>query len=251
MSAMSEPGAAVFVFAHQDDEVAAASRIAFEMRRGTEVFSVFLTDGGAPQIRDEESVAALGRLGVPRSHIFFPGSAIPIPDGELPLHLETALEHLEGVTAGIPIGAVYCLAWEGGHQDHDASHLVAVAYARRRQLLDRCFEIPWYRGAYGPFFRVFSPTKGSEGWITRRFSIREGLSFAGLAFQYRSQRASWLGLFPEALLKLAVLRRESVRAVDMARLQRPPRAVFYERRFRFPAKRFADAARPFIQRYLT
>jgi LmbE family N-acetylglucosaminyl deacetylase len=250
---MDRARAALFVFAHQDDEVAAASRIAFEIRRGTEVFSVFLTDGGAPKIRDEESIAALGHLGVSRGHVFFPGSEIPIPDGQLPFHLDTALEHLELAAAGIEVGTVYCLAWEGGHQDHDASHLVAVAFARRRHLLDHCFELPLYRGAYGPFFRVLSPSRRSEGWVARRISMREGLSFSRLGFRYKSQRRSWIGLFPEAFLKLAILRRESMRAVDVARIQSPPLAgsLFYERRFGFPARDFASATRPFIERHLS
>lgn len=250
---MNESRAALFVFAHQDDEVAAASRIAFEIGRGTEVFCVFLTDGGAPQIRNEESIAALAQLGLPRSHVLFPGSEIAIPDGQLPLHLDKALEYLERAAAEIPVSAVYCLAWEGGHQDHDASHLVAVAFGRRRELLDHCFEIPMYRGAYGPFFRVLSPWRRKEGWVTRRISMGEGLFFSRLAFRYRSQRRSWIGLFPETFLKLVILRRESIRAVDIARIQRPPHegTLYYERRFRFPANRFAGAAQPFINRHLS
>lgn len=253
VNAMTGGARALFVFAHQDDEVAAASRISFEIQRGTDVFCAFLTDGGAPRVRNAESIAALGSLGVAPDHILVPGSEIPIADGTLPGHLNAALDHLERATAGIQVHTVYCLAWEGGHQDHDASHLVAAAFARRRRILDRCFEIPLYRGAYGPFFRVFSPVDREDGWMMRHLTLREGLSIPVLALHYKSQRRSWLGLFPEVFLKAAILRREVVRRVDPERLRRPPHAgtLFYERRFHVPAAQFAEEVRPFIERYLS
>jgi hypothetical protein len=46
-------------------------------------------------------------------------------------HLDRALALLESRVTE-PVDNVWCLAWEGGHQDHDASHLVAVAFAARR-----------------------------------------------------------------------------------------------------------------------
>ena len=79
--------AALFVFAHQDDEVGAASRIAFEVARGTAVYCVFLTDGGAPHIRNPESLAVLHRLGIAAHRVAF----IDIADGTLVEHLPTAL----------------------------------------------------------------------------------------------------------------------------------------------------------------
>jgi LmbE family N-acetylglucosaminyl deacetylase len=39
---------------------------------------------------------------------------------------------------------VWTLAWEGGHHDHHAAHLVALAFAAGRGA--RCFEVPLYTG---------------------------------------------------------------------------------------------------------
>lgn len=247
-------GAALFVFAHQDDEMAAASRIAFELARGATVYCAFLTDGGggkaSPQTRNHETTTVLTLLGIPKPHILFIGSDFGIRDGVLVEHLDLALERLEAALTGIELGTIYCLAWEGGHQDHDASHLVAVAFARRRAILDRCFELPLYRGA--TTFRVLAPLAGSTQWERRRLTFREGLRYSLLARHYPSQRKSWLGLFPELFLKVAILRRETLRPVDASRLRMRPHAgrLLYEWRFKFPHERFASAASGFVEEHL-
>jgi LmbE family N-acetylglucosaminyl deacetylase len=234
--------------------MAAVSRIAFETDRGSLVYCVFLTDGTAgnvaADIRNRESIAVLTHLGVDASRILFIGSEIPIRDGTLVDHLDLALEQIESRMKGIEVSSIYCLAWEGGHQDHDASHLIAAAFAQRRGMIDRCFEMPLYHGAgtVGPLFRVFSPTGKRKEWDGRRLKFGEGLRLSLLAWRYRSQRSSWLGLFPEAFLKLAILRRELVRRVDPSRFRERPHSgpLLYERRFRFPHERFARAAAAFI-----
>jgi hypothetical protein len=157
---------------------------------------------------------------------------------------------LERATSGQRFDEIYCLAWEGGHHDHDASHAIGVAYAKRHGLLDRCFELPLYRKALGPFFRVLAPLPG-EAWQTRRLTRREGFRLSVLPFRFRSQVKSWLGLYPGAFFRLVVLRQETLRRVDPARLFAPPHrgSLFYERRFRFERARFMQAAEPFLKKH--
>jgi LmbE family N-acetylglucosaminyl deacetylase len=241
----------LFIFAHQDDEMAGASRILFERARGAAVHCAFLTDGrlGAPpEVRDRESVHALAELGVDRSRIAFIGSAVPIADGMLIDHLATASQELERRMLGLGFAAIYCLAWEGGHHDHDASHLIAVAFAARRGVLDRCVELPLYRSSrFPPLFRVLAPRSSGAPWQRRRLPWRDALRVARLVRHYRSQRRSWLGLFPELFVKLVVLRREVMRAVDIDRLrERPDGALLYESRFGCSWERFQAAAGPFL-----
>lgn len=180
----------------------------------------------------------------------FIGSEIPIRDTILVDHLDLALERLDRAMKGIELDMIYCLAWEGGNQDHDASHLVAAAFAQRRGILDRCQELPLYTGSgtAGPFFRVLSPLAPLEEWELRRLTFREGLKYSLLVWRYRSQWKTWIGLFPEGFIKLAIMRRELLRKVAPSRFrQRPHRGpLFYERRFGFPHERFARAAAPFV-----
>ena len=203
----------------------------------------FLTEGS--YVRNQESTAVLTSLGVAPGQIHFLG--IGISDGLLVHHLDLALERL----ASIEATDICTLAWEGGHQDHDASHLVAAAYAKRRGRLDRCLELPLYRASFGPFFRVMSPM--GPGWERRTIGLGEGLRIASLAWRYRSQRRTWIGLLPEAFLKLVLLRRELTRRVDVTRLRRWPAdgVLFYERRFKFARDRFVEASRSFIERNLS
>jgi LmbE family N-acetylglucosaminyl deacetylase len=222
----------LWVFAHQDDELAAAPRIIDAVRRGDQVRCVYLTSATE---RNRESVTALAAIGV--TDVAF----LPFPDGQVVDHLEEALERLSGEA-----GEVGCLAYEGGHQDHDASHLVAVAFARRLGVA--VYEVPLYNGAGvpGPFFRVMKPL--GSGWETRRIALRDAIRVLALVRFYRSQRFTWLGLLPEAFFRLVVLRRTAVRRVE--RLAEPHAGrLFYERRFRFPRQRFLKSAAAFLARH--
>ena len=250
--------AVLFVFAHQDDEVAAVSRIVYELERGADVYCAYLTDGAwnvVADVRDAETKSVLTQLGVAADNIFFIGSSIPIRDATLVEHLDIALERLEQRLTNIKIETLYCLAFEGGHQDHDASHLVAVAFARRRGILDQTYEVSLYNGwkRTGQFFRAFSPAGSRDGWIARRIPLRHGLRFARLPFKYPSQWSSWVGLSPAALLQFLVTRRELMRKADIDRLRQRPHegALLYERRFRYPHERFAHFASFFVRKHLS
>lgn len=242
----------LFVFAHQDDEIAAASRIAHVLRGGGTVTCVYLTNGeggrATSAVRDAESRAVLTRLGVDRVH--FLGSLHGIPDGKLVEHLDRALALLEATVTDV-VDEVVCLAWEGGHHDHDASHLVAVAFSRRRNI-PRCLELPLYQGHRmpGAWFLTLAPLRVGGEWTARRISLLEGLRIAGLCRFYRSQRKTWLGLLPSALIHLVLTRREWTRPVDMGRLRAKPHAglLLYERRFGVAWADFARHASAFLDR---
>lgn len=232
----------VFLFAHQDDEIAFASRIRYALQRGDRVDCVCLTDGAfkvATNIRDEESRVVLAKLGAPPLIV---ATENRIADGTLPEHLDEALAFLERVATHAD--EIVTLAWEGGHQDHDAAFLAAAVFAQQRGI--RCLEMPLYNGhrTRGGLFRVFHPV--GEGWTSRRISIGERLHDILLTRVYRSQRRSWLGLLPQMLFSRP---RELTRSADLARCAAPPHAgsLLYERRFRYPYARFADRAARFLR----
>jgi len=229
----------LFVFAHQDDEIAAAPRIRRAVTAGDEIACAFLTGNTMSTVRDDESRRALAFLGV--TEVAFIGSEAGINDGTLVENLDRGLRSL--ATRFTSADELWTLAWEGGHQDHDAAHLVALALARR--LHARCFEVPLYTGLgrVGPFFRVCHPI--GDGWTSRKLTLREAWRNAALTRFYRSQRRTWLALLPG----LGTTWREHVREASAARVQSRPHEgpLFYERRFRFPYSRFEALARPFIE----
>jgi len=218
----------LFLFAHQDDEVAIAPRIAREVAAGTRVVCAFLTDGGAPAVRDAESRLVLEELGVDEVHF------VGLPERRLVEHLDEAYAAVEHIDAD----EIVTLAWEGGHQDHDAAHLVALALAIARGA--RCIEFPLYHGKRRPY-RVLAPLRVSE---TRRLSMREVWWRAMLCWRYPSQRRTWMGLW-WGLWK----RNEVICEASAERVLHPPHegSLLYERRFRFPRERFFAAAQPFIE----
>jgi LmbE family N-acetylglucosaminyl deacetylase len=242
----------VFVFAHQDDEVAFASRIRQCVARGDRVTCVCLTDGAgnkpggpAPGVRDAESRRVLAALGVHDFVVAPTGERIP--DGALPEYLDRALEFLD--SALDDVGEVVTLAWEGGHQDHDAAHLVAAVFARERGV--RCVEMPLYTllpgrlGVRHALFRVNQPV--GDGWSERRLTRREYLSNVLLVRHYASQRKTWLGLAPLLLIGRP---RELTRDADLRRAAAPPHPLplLYELRFRYPHARFDAFAKSFLRR---
>lgn len=234
----------LFVIAHQDDELALASRIRLAVARGDRVTCLCLTDGAshvAAAIRDDETRRVLKHLGVDDYRVA--PAEQRIADGTLPEHLEAALAFVEAQPESFD--EVVTLAWEGGHQDHDAASLVAAVFARSRGI--RCLELPLYNGlgVRGPLFRVNHPV--GDGWSERRLPRREYLANVALARFYASQRKTWLGLAPLLLLGKP---RELSREADPRRAESPPHPgpLLYERRFRYPYDRFAAHASAFLRR---
>jgi len=233
----------VFIFAHQDDEIAFVSRIRLMRARGDRLTCVCLTDGAASvaaSTRDAESRRVLARLGVDDFRVAPPESRLA--DGTLPDHLEEALAFVESAVASVD--EVVTLAWEGGHQDHDAAHLVAAVFARQRGVA--CLEMPLYNGyeIADPLFRVNAPV--GDGWLERRLPRRDYFANVLLARFYRSQRKTWLGLAP---LLLIAKPRELIRMADLRRAFAPPHPLplLYERRFHYPYARLAARAAEFLR----
>jgi hypothetical protein len=178
-----------------------------------------------------------------------------IDDGELLDRLDdarAALLNWLGARLSRP-KRIYCLAWEGGHPDHDAAHLVALALARALDLLANTWQFSLYngRGAPGKLFRVMHLADNGTR-IERRLSLREGLSFAFLAWRYPSQVRTWIGLFPETFLKYAIMRREQLSKANIQLVRSAPDGgrLFYERRFNVTYASFAERAAGFIAEYL-
>jgi LmbE family N-acetylglucosaminyl deacetylase len=241
---------ALFVFAHQDDEYSAAPWILEELAGGGDVACVFLTDGGArvdPAVRDAESREALQSLGVSLDSVaMLADDRGRVGDGELPARCVDGLAMLEGwidVAKFVP-QRIYAPSYEGGHPDHDAAHVIAANLAAKLGILDEAWQFALYN-AYRcprPFFTMLrqlpsaSPSRRAQMPVSRRWSL------AFLCRRYRSQRRTWLGLFPGAFLERVVLQRESVVRFDASKLAQRPHdgELLYERMFGTSYEAFAE-----------
>jgi LmbE family N-acetylglucosaminyl deacetylase len=231
---------ALFLFAHQDDEYAAAPWILEELRDGARVACLYLTDGGSrvePRIRDAESRNALRSLGVADAAIAFLGDGRGrIGDLRLSSRSADALDMVERWIddTGFAPTRMYSHSYEGGHPDHDAAHVISAVVAARRGIIGDAWHFSLYN-AYRcpkPFYKALRqlPTAARS----RRASITKArLKLTFLCCRYRSQWRTWIGLLPGALWERLILGRESVVRFDPSRIERRPHEgeLLYERLF--------------------
>lgn len=228
----------LFLFAHQDDEYGAFALIEAAVAAGRRPLCVYLTNGDFggqdPCRRDAESRAVLAALGVPAEDILFLGGEAGISDGTLPGQLARAHAALVARLAGRGTFAVlHVVAYEGGHQDHDAACAVAVALWREGRV-GELRQFPLYHGAglAGPLFRVLSPLGANGAAAVIRLGPGRRLAYTLLCLRYASQWKTWVGLFPFVALHFLLAGRQASQALDPARLAAPPHEgpPLYERR---------------------
>ena len=242
------------ILGHPDDEYFFASRIAFERARGHRIICVFLTDGTAygvsPKVRENESRRALAELGLANEDLHFLG----IKDSESYTLLEELYTRVKEIADRTSISSIFVLAWEGGHVDHDAAHLIGIALARSLGILDSLFEFAGYNGygVPGKLFRVFRMIPNRLPVRRRRLSIREAVRSFLLFRWYRSQLKSFIGLMPDSFYRIVLRRGEEMRPVANIDYRLPPHpgALLYERRFGVAFSKFRQAAGPFIEKFI-
>lgn len=248
----------LFIFAHQDDESGVFWEIEKLVNSGDEVFVVYLTSGdnlGNPSIiRDSESIAVLESIGIQREKIFFLGSEHKIPDGKLCLHLETAYNSLLRLLNRIPTPQrLYFLAWEGGHQDHDAVHLLGILMGNKLGIIDKCFQFPLYTGAGLPsiLYKLFSPLKDNGSVLYSQIPWPQRLKFLKYTLSYPSQKITWLGLFPFFLFHYIFFGTQILQKVSLKRIEQPPHKgkMLYERRGYYTYHDFEQTKLSFLEIY--
>ena len=240
---MPTEAAALFLFAHQDDEFGVFARIAECRRQGLRVACAYLTDGqtagATAERRNGESLAVLARLGVARADVRFAGQELGVKDARLPLHLAAAEQWIDAwidawIAGSGQVDSLHVTAWEGGHHDHDALHALAVEAAVRHGLLARTWQYSLYQaaGLPGPLFRVLAPLPQNGPVSARKIPWGERLNYLRLCLSYPSQRGTWLGLFPFVLLHYLLRGVQTLQPVDLQRLGERPHAgaLYYEKR---------------------
>jgi LmbE family N-acetylglucosaminyl deacetylase len=242
----------LFLFAHQDDEVFVAPRIAFECGRNAHPYIVYFTDGTIN--RDAESRTVLRRLGVADDRVLFLGTELRIPDGSLVDHLQDCYNWL---VDRIGVGAfdeIYVPAWEGGHQDHDALFVIGLAVAKHFSLEKNLWQFYLYNGfkTRGRFFRVFQPLPTSAPRRERKLKISEGAIALRAIFDFKSQKKTWIGLLPQSLINLLFIRMEIFHLATAAQLEKPPHggALLYERYRRMSFVEFTNKSRAFRAKFI-
>lgn len=229
------------ILAHHDDEFFLAPLIRDECAAGAAVHVCFLTHGslqGTPaEVRVRESRGVLAGLGVGDAQVMDLGVRDGIFDGGLAAMEGGALAALTRRYATQRFARVYLMAWEGGHPDHDAAHMIGLAYADRSQRESQLFEVPLYNSYAAPpgLCRVMTlvPRPGSE-LLERKLTAEEAQACARLMDAYPSQQEVFNSLAPA--IQWGLFTRRSFQYRELG--PRPDHALrphsgplFYEQKF--------------------
>jgi LmbE family N-acetylglucosaminyl deacetylase len=244
--------ATLFLLAHPDDDVFMRPLIARASQHGG-LIAAYLTRArtvGAG-VRAKESLRALNSLGIDERSVLFVGDAADVENGKSFLALDKLHAKLLAALGGGPsISAIVTHAWEGGHPDHDAAHLLGLRLSREWGIAENSLGVACYRSdANGllPFI-VQYPPPGSPGFYRERISIAEAAGMALSIRHYKSQWRTFMGLGPWIVLRALFDR--SLWAQPLSQSTAPARpyakALLSEVRFKVPFARIEDAASAFL-----
>jgi hypothetical protein len=246
-----------FLFAHQDDEFGVFAEIARLVKLKQQVVIVYLTcgnfSGTLDEIRNAESIRVLSKLGVPTIDIHFIGGEYGIPDGQLIGHLDLAYQKLNELFNSYPkASSLYYLAWEGGHQDHDAVHILGTMLGQKYNILKNCFQFSLYHGKNLPsiFFKVLSPILENGPVHLYKLTFSERLKYISYCFYYKSQKKTWVGLFPFLLFHYIIRGTQELQSVSFERALECPHLgkLLYEKRGFYTYEKFVGNRDRFFSR---
>jgi LmbE family N-acetylglucosaminyl deacetylase len=244
----------VYLFAHPDDEFGVFFSLEQAVARGSTVLCLYLTDGAfggqASERRQAETLSVLRRLGIDQAFVRFIGAEEGFADGALCGRIEDAYRAVEKVLDPIArIAALHVHAWEGGHQDHDAVHLIGVAYAAKRGLLQVARQFPLYRAGPGLLnISTCSPLMENGPILSERIPFGRRLKYIYLCFTYRSQWRSFLFLLPMLAWHYVRKGTQDFQEIQSARIAGPAHEgpLLYERRGFDSYNKFRDASETFL-----
>jgi len=247
----------LFIFSHQDDEFGVFWEICKLTNNNHEVSVVYLTSGNPKgdenKIRNAESLNVLGKLGVSESNVYFLGQELRIRDGGLPDFLDRAYVGVSQLINNIGVPAVlYVPAWEGGHQDHDAAHLVGVVIAERYRLVDKIYQFPMYRASEKRilFFKLFSPLAQNGNVFRDSYPWRYRFRFIIAFLSYKSQVRTIIGLFPFFIYYQLIIGDQMLQAASSDRVYEKPHLgmLLYEKRKAYCWSEFLIVTNEFLGR---
>ncbi len=192
----------LFLFAHQDDEFGVFHEISSTQARGERAVCIYLTNGAwksvTPEIRNAESLKVLQRLGVPKADIHFLGTEIGIADGTLADNFQKCWSALLRRVADTgEVTRIIMHAYEGGHHDHDAAHILGVALARHLNVFDASRQFPLYRAPGGRLIVTYAEPMDSNGPVSRtRIPLAKRLQYLMYLPFYRSQTTTIIKIGP-------------------------------------------------------
>lgn len=196
----------LFIFAHPDDDVLIAGTMYELVREGHEVQATWVTDTdtmGGTAARQDEARAVARLLGLHAAHF------LNLPSCKLHFQMDAAQAAIAEHVAAVAPEVITCVAYEGGHVDHDLVSLLVSRAAGAASLR----EYPLY-SACRLALRVNRFAPGGPAHHLRQISWRGVARKLQCMWIYRSQ---WPFMVPAAVLTLLRRRVEPWREVPSDR----------------------------------
>ena len=193
--AQDKPETVLYLFAHQDDEIGPAAKMAADVRAGRNVYAVWITDGSGtaePAVREKESRAAMDFIGVPQENLYFLGYR----DRDSWKHLDAEFADILKIATELQPAEITCIAYEGGNIDHDVTSLIASLMPARVESVRAVYEFPLYNSFKGQYrMGEFIPRDDTDTLYTEidkeLYRIKKGM-----VDKYPSQAAILMALKP-------------------------------------------------------
>jgi len=247
-----------FLLAHQDDEFGCFYEIERLKKQNQKILIIYLTENFNKKInikRNEESLYTLKNLGVDKDEVIFLAQDKKIYDGFLSKKLRIVFNLLLKLSElkGEP-SKIYTSAWEGGHQDHDAAHLIGIALAKKFFITNKSYQFPLYTGVglRGSFFRLFKPILENGKPIFLNIPFLNRIKYLRLSLSYPTQLKTWIGLFPFFLFHYIFFGTQIFQPISLSRPKERPHQgkLLYERRFSHEYEFFKKNTSSFIKKYI-
>jgi len=232
----------IFLFSHQDDEIAIFKTIKDSINSNKKTFIFYLTNGNVSKFentsfilkRENESKRVLKKLGLSTHNIFFLGKKLKINSYNLINNLEKVYQELTNFINNIDgETTIYTHAWEGGNIDHDSSYVIALKLMRNNPKIINAYQFPFYN-SYNMsfnFYRVFFPIKENGQAINPKISYNEKIQFIKYLFYYPTQIKIWIGLYPFIIFKILKNNYNYLQKIDKKiQLEKPHKnSLWYEK----------------------
>jgi LmbE family N-acetylglucosaminyl deacetylase len=238
----------IVLLPHQDDEIGILGELESAKIKHRIIF-LFLTSGDVKKnfsvIRNKESLSVLNFFGYKSEDIYFLSKYTKVRDTNLIFNINITLSEIFNVVKLNNVENIYYPAWEGGHEDHDACHILAIGIQKATKKKINFFQFPLYNGFSPNLFRfkLFNPIPSSRFWRKTNISLYNRFKLLYVIFFYKSQFKTWVGLYPFFVLNILFFSKQYTKKIsNFGSISKPHSTdiLFYERRKRFLYVDFVD-----------
>lgn len=251
----------IILLAHQDDEIAILPLIMQRLIPET-THVVYLTSGSLNgkdlPVRNNESIRTLTKLGIPVKNISILGSLLEVADKTLCRNLEKVYPVLKKLILEKQINTIYTMAWEGGHPDHDAVHLLGVVSALNCGIIANCWQFPWYNAAETnnnkiSRVKLFTPITANGQIFHYSTSWRNRIKWLYRGLFYPSQVRVLLWLYPYLVQYVLSDGRIALQPCDIKRINQRPtnEKLRYEQNNFYSYETFSQEIHSFVQKNIS